>query len=237
MTFVDDPGALPHNVKRARAPSQSAPGGTRHSLPPDLPFATILVAARGGDKTALSALYRRFLPAVYRFILARVSGVALAEDLTSDTFMAMLEGIGTVRAQDELGFATWLLRIARNEVGQYYRRQRARPDLVPTLPERHEPAAVADEDDPLTVLTARESWGEVVTALDQLTQEQRFVVLYRCVHGYSTEDVGRALGKPANAIRGLQFRALASLARALGAQRDDQARPMQGGRQGHAPRG
>jgi len=182
-------------------------------------------------------LYRRFLPAVYRFIISRVNGVTLAEDLTSDTFMAMLEGIGSVRAQDELGFATWLLRIARSEVGQHYRRLRARPDLVPTLPERHEPASVADEDDPLAVLTARESWAEAVTALDQLTQEQRFVVLYRCVHGYSAEDVGRALGKPANAIRGLQFRALTSLARTLGARRDGQARPVLGGRQRHAPRG
>jgi len=237
MILVDESGALPHNSKSASTPHQRATGGVRHSLPPDLPFATILAAARGGDKAALSALYRRFLPAVYRFILARVNGAPLAEDLTSDTFMAMLEGITTVRAEDELGFATWLLRIARNEVGQYYRRQHARPDLVSMPPERHEPAAVAEEDDPLTVLTARESWGEVVTALDQLTQEQRLVVLYRCVHGYSTEEVGRAMGKPANAIRGLQFRALASLARTLGARRDGQARPVQGGRHGHAPRG
>jgi RNA polymerase sigma-70 factor (ECF subfamily) len=185
----------------------------------------------------LSALYRRFLPAVYRFILARVNGAPLAEDLTSDTFLAMLDKIEDVRAEDELGFATWLLRIARNEVGQHYRRLRARPELVPSLPERQEPAAVADEDDPLVVLTARESWDEVVVALDQLTQEQRFVVLYRCVHGYSTEEVGHALGKPANAIRGLQFRALSSLARTLEAQRHSQAQPARGGRAGHAPRG
>jgi RNA polymerase sigma-70 factor (ECF subfamily) len=234
---VDDTGTLPHNAKSARAPNQRASGGTRQTFPPDLPFATILAGARGGDKAALSALYRRFVPAVYRFILSRVNEAPLAEDLTSETFMAMLEGIGTVRAEDELGFATWLLRIARNEVGQHYRRQRARPELVSMLTEPHEPAAVADEDDPLAVLTARESWGEVVTALDQLTPEQRLVVLYRCVYGYSTEEVGHVLGKPANAIRGLQFRALTSLARTLGAPRNSQARPVQGGRQGHAPRG
>jgi RNA polymerase sigma-70 factor (ECF subfamily) len=234
---VDDSGTLPHNATSVQAPSQSAPGETRNTLPPDLPFATILARARGGDKAALSALYRRFLPAVYRFILSRVDGAPLAEDLTSETFMAMLEGIGTVRAEDELGFATWVLRIARNEIGQHYRRLRARPDLVPTLPERYEPVAVADEDDPLAVLTARESWGEVVTALNQLTPEQRVVVLYRCVHGYSTEEVGHVLGKPANAIRGLQFRALTSLARTLGAQGSGQTRPVRGGRAGHAPRG
>jgi RNA polymerase sigma factor (sigma-70 family) len=77
-------------------------------------------------------------------------------------------------------------------------------------------AATAEADDPLHILTARESWSEVATALNRLTEEQRMVVLYRCVLGYSTEEVGQLLGKPAGTIRALQFRALAQLSRLLG---------------------
>jgi DNA-directed RNA polymerase specialized sigma24 family protein len=53
--------------------------------------------------------------------------------------------------------------------------------------------------------------------LQTLTEEQRIVVVYRCALGYATTEVAQLLGKPENAVRGLQFRALASLSRHLAA--------------------
>jgi RNA polymerase sigma-70 factor (ECF subfamily) len=178
-------------------------------------FEHVLERGRARDADALSLLYRRFLPVVYRFLLARVSDVPLAEDLTSETFFAVMGGIADVRATDELGFATWVLGIARNKLSQHFRRLKGRREIPMTLAETDEPPTTAEEDDPLLVITARESWAEVVAALNLLTPEQRMVLLHRCVLGRSTEDVARMMGKPANAIYGLQFRALASLARHL----------------------
>jgi RNA polymerase sigma-70 factor (ECF subfamily) len=166
------------------------------------------------DQQAVSLLYKRFLPTVYRYALARVGDPHSAEDVTSETFFAMLESIGKVQASDELGFAAWLLGIARNKSLMHFRRLRGQPSLVSDYPEEIE--AVADASDPLHILTARESWGEVASALDRLTEEQRSVVLYRCVLGYSSEEVGQLLGKQAGAIRAVQLRALASLAGLLG---------------------
>src|SRR5262249_44745634 len=140
--------------------------------------------------------------------------------VTSETFFAIVEGIGATRAQDELGFTAWILGIARNKVAMHFRRLHARPEEPRSLPEEEHPPSVADAGDPLTIITARESWAEVVAGLNQLTEDQRTVVLYRCVLGYSTEDVARMLEKQPNAIRALQFRALASLARHLSATPD-----------------
>ena len=56
----------------------------------------------------------------------------------------------------------------------------------------------------------------MAAALGRLTEEQRSVLLYRCVLGYSAEEVGQLLGKQAGAIRAVQLRALASLASLLG---------------------
>jgi RNA polymerase sigma-70 factor (ECF subfamily) len=75
--------------------------------------------------------------------------------------------------------------------------------------------ASAEEGDPLAIITAREDWAEVVAALNALTEDQRSVVLYRCLFGYSTEEVARILEKRPGAVRALQFRALASLVRLL----------------------
>src|SRR5262249_54144124 len=105
---------------------------------------------------------------------------------------------------------------ARNKISLHFRRLRGLPAFQSELPEAAEPFTTADEDDPLTIITSRESWSEVVQALNRLTEEQRAVVLYRCLLGYSTDEVARLLGKQPGTIRALQFRALASLARHLG---------------------
>jgi RNA polymerase sigma factor (sigma-70 family) len=75
--------------------------------------------------------------------------------------------------------------------------------------------ASAEEGDPLAIITAREDWAEVVSALNTLTDDQRNVVLYRCLLGYTTEEVAQLLEKRPGAIRALQFRALTSLVRLL----------------------
>jgi RNA polymerase sigma-70 factor (ECF subfamily) len=185
--------------------------------PPTLPFETALLRAKALDERCLSLLYARFLPVIYRYHLARLGDLHVAEDLTAETFVAMVEQIARTRATDELGFAAWLLAIARNKYLMYLRARRRRPAPVYGVSDELPLYTRADEDDPLAVLSARESWSEVVAALDALTEEQRNVVLYRCVLGYSAEEVGALLGKQAGAVRAMQLRALSSLARRLGA--------------------
>jgi RNA polymerase sigma-70 factor (ECF subfamily) len=162
-------------------------------------------------------LYRRFLPIVYHYALAHVGNTTHAEDVTSETFYAMVDGIASTRAQDESSFTAWLLGIAHNMVSRHHRMRRARPETSLLLTEDAHPLAIAEEADPQTVIAVRERWSEIVDALRLLTEEQRTVVVYRCALGYSTAEVAGMLGKPENAVRGLQFRALTSLSRHLAA--------------------
>jgi RNA polymerase sigma-70 factor, ECF subfamily len=196
-------------------------GGTGLTWPPELPFEFAIERARELDRSALGMLYRRFMPVVYRYVLARVGTVPAAEDVTSETFFAVVDGIQSMRAHDELTFAAWVLGIARNKVAMYFRSLRTRevePESL--LPENEQPLATAQAGDPLAIITARESWAEVVAALNKLTEDQQTVLLYRCVLGYSTYEIAELLQKQPNAIRVLQFRALASLARHLGISRE-----------------
>jgi RNA polymerase sigma-70 factor (ECF subfamily) len=197
--------------------ASEASGGTGYTWPPGLPFGPALERARQMDQTAISMLYRRFLPIVYRYALTHVGNAAQAEDVTSETFYAMVDGIASTRAQDESSFTAWLLGIAHNKVARHYRALRARPEVPLALIEDAQPFTVAEEADPQAVVAIRERWSDVVAALRFLTDEQRTVVVYRCALGYSTTEVAEMLGKPENAVRGLQFRALASLSRHLGA--------------------
>jgi RNA polymerase sigma-70 factor (ECF subfamily) len=187
---------------------------------PDFP--ALLGRARALDRDALGTLYDRYLPAVYRFVLARVGDPHLAEDLTADTFMAMVESIERARADDELSFAAWLFGVARNKVAEHLRRRATRGRLAPEVEmDATEPLALAEADDPLGVVIARERWAAVAAALRELTDEQRDVVLYRCMLGYDTDEVARLLGRQPGAVRALQFRALSALARRLSASGTD----------------
>ena len=73
--------------------------------------------------------------------------------------------------------------------------------------------------DPAQRAEARDEWDTVVKAINTLTEEQRQVLIGRLILGYDVETVARMLGKKANAIRALQFRALQSLQRLLGNER------------------
>lgn len=183
--------------------------------PQNVAFPKVIELAKAREQAAISLLYRRFLPVIYRYVLARVADIPTAEDLTSETFFAMVRGIAATRAQDELAFVAWLLGIARYQVLMHYRRVKKQNEVE--LPPHFEDDLhnIAEDGDPLLILTARESWAETAQALEQLTPDQKTVVLYRCVLGYPTEEVAAMMNKRPGTVRALQFRALAALAKNL----------------------
>ena len=69
---------------------------------------------------ALLALYDRALPAVYGYLLPRCGAASLAEDLTSETFLAAVDA---VRRDDAPAVSTpWLVGVARHKLVDHWRR-------------------------------------------------------------------------------------------------------------------
>jgi RNA polymerase sigma-70 factor (ECF subfamily) len=183
--------------------------------------------ARRGESEALSQLYRQFLPGIFGYIATRVPDRATAEDLTSDVFLKMIEGVSHLRATDEAGFAAWLLQIARITVAGYYRKREHQPALVSLEPGDQEEEGVGNSEanlrnypslDPAERAESQDEWNSVVKAINTLTEEQRQVLIGRLILGYDVATVARMIGKKANAVKALQFRALQSLHRQLGKQ-------------------
>jgi RNA polymerase sigma-70 factor, ECF subfamily len=191
-------------------------------------FPSLLEGARRGESEAISGLYRRFLSGVFWYIAARVPDRYIAEDLTSEVFLEMVEGVHKVRAKDEATFAAWLFQIARITVAGYYRKHERIPasiSLETTLQEddggRKIVATNHPETDPVRWAEARDEWQIVVQAINALTEEQRQVLVGRLILGYDVATVAQMVGKKANAVKALQFRALNSLQRLL--QKQDQS--------------
>jgi RNA polymerase sigma-70 factor (ECF subfamily) len=185
-------------------------------------FHSLLDHARQGEAEAISVLYRQFLSSVFWYIAARIPDRSVAEDLTSEVFLKMVEGIHKLRGNSEATFASWLFQIARITIAGYYRKHKHIPasiSLETTLWEDDGDTTVISishpESDPARWTEARDEWDTVAQAINALTEEQRQVLVGRLILGYDVATVARMIGKKANAVKALQFRALKSLQRLL----------------------
>src|SRR5438874_9345374 len=170
----------------------------------------LLDRARNGQSEALSTLYHHFLPGVFGYIASRTADRSTAEDLTSEVFLKMVEGIHQVKANNEAGFAAWLLQVARITVADYYRKREKQPTLVSLEATLWEDDGMSDKSDviaasdptsdPVQWSEAHEQWSTVVGAINLLTEEQRQVLISRLILGYDVATVAQMMGKKANAV-------------------------------------
>jgi len=172
-------------------------------------FPQILDAARQGDHPALERLYRDTAPVVLGYL--RGLGAPDAEDVTGEVYVAMVSGLSRFDG-DERQFRSWLLTIAHRRRADAARRWARRPEdpVAPeALPDGVTPSSTS------ALATSRIEVAQVLAAIDELTGDQRAVLLLRTVADLSIEQVAEILGKPVTAVKALQRRAQASLLRHL----------------------
>jgi RNA polymerase sigma-70 factor (ECF subfamily) len=172
----------------------------------------LVTAAQSGDGEAFGQLYDRYVDVVHRYIAYRVSNHALAEDLTSETFLRALRRISSYTWQGR-DFGAWLVTIARNLIADHYKSSRyklelATSDLVEAGAER---SADSPEDEVLTGITNT----TLFEAVKKLNPEQQECIVLRFLQGMSVAETATILGKNENAIKALQYRAVKSLGRML----------------------
>jgi RNA polymerase sigma-70 factor (ECF subfamily) len=156
-----------------------------------------------GDAAALGQIYDAYATRIFKYLYRRLGSVPLAEDLTADVFVRLVETSGTPHfCRGSL--APWLYRLAHNRLVDHYRRHRES-----ALPDDADFAA--DEVEAVGVHR-----GELRVALTRLTSDQQQVIVLKFVEGLSNSEIAAALDKPEGAVKSLQHRALASLRRLLG---------------------
>jgi len=161
--------------------------------------------AQQGDRAALEELYLIHFDRIYGYLHVSVGNRHDAEDLTTQTFLKMLESIGKFRWQ-KAPFSAWLFRIAHNLAMDHFRaRRRWQPEEeVPEPPGSEEPSAEME---------AMQSIGRqsMLDLIETLSPEQQQVLTLKFVFNFPNAEVATILGKTEGAVKSLQHRALASL--------------------------
>lgn len=158
----------------------------------------LVARLQAGEESAFVELVTRYQARLVRFAEATVGSRAVAEEVTQDTWLAVMRGIE--RFEGRSSFQTWLFRIllnrARSAMGREVRA--GRPD--DNVEERFDasgawatpPVPWSDQVDDR--MAAEDLAARVQDLLPELPEHQRQVVILRDVNGVSAEDVASLLG-------------------------------------------
>ncbi len=151
------------------------------------------------DSAAFAELYRRHVNHVFRFLLLHTSSAADAEDLTAQTFIAVLERLDRYEPQGR--FRMWLLAIARHKAADFFRknRQMVALEMVEHIPD---PEPLPDE-----TANQRLELDRVMEALRHLSPDRAEALILRVFGEYTAAETAEIMGKSEAAVKMLVHRA------------------------------
>jgi RNA polymerase sigma-70 factor (ECF subfamily) len=171
--------------------------------------------AQQGDRDALEELYLIHFDRIYSYLHVTVGNRHDAEDLTTQTFLKMLESIGKFR-WGTAPFSAWLFRIAHNLAMDHFRASR-RWQPEEEVPEPEPDESTSAEAGALDAIGRK----SMLDLIDDLSTEQQQVLTLKFVFGFSNGEAATILAKTEGAVKSLQHRALVTLHRKLDKQEGD----------------
>jgi len=182
--------------------------------------------ARDGVEVAYRELLRRYERPVFSLIYRMVRDRELAEDLTQETFVKVLNALD--RYRPEFKFSSWIFKIANNAAIDQLRRKEldtlsleGGPDAV--TPDRVEATSLQVGDiseSPLEELEARELGSAIELAIGRLRPEYRACIIMRHVDGRPYDEIAEILDLPLGTVKTYIHRARAELRETLGPLRE-----------------
>ncbi len=169
---------------------------------------TLLARARQLDPEALALIHDTYYSSIYRYIAFRVGERETAEDLASEVFTRLLTALHDRHAPQNT-LRGWLYSVAARVVADHHRRGYRTPEV------ELDESLISNDHDPAAIVESKLTQEALKQAMQELTEEQRHVLGLRFGADMPIQDVAHTLGKSEGAIKQLQARAVAALARKL----------------------
>ena len=157
------------------------------------------------DPQAFAELYRRHVRNIYRYHLAHTNNVKDAEDLTSQTFMAALEGIRSFRRTGP--YITWLIGIASRKRALFFRRRGSKTE-VPLDAALHIPTPGLPTD---KAAARRLQMDQILGVLKTISRDRAEAIILCFFSELNFAEAGLVLGKSEAAVKMLISRGLQDL--------------------------
>ena len=157
---------------------------------------TLAVRMKKGDRKAAAELYDELLPKVHGFFFSRTSKREVAEDLTHDLFVRLIEKI-ELFDESKGGFVVWFWQVARRMLVDHYRKKQETPF---SRFEESEIEAMALAPDPPDV-DDKMRYEKVSLFIRMLSEDERDLFELRYVADLPYEEIAEITGKSEGALR------------------------------------
>ena len=186
----------------------------------------VVQRALQGEEVAYRELIRRYERPVFSLIFRMVRDRELAEDLSQETFIKVLNAIDSYRP--EFKFSSWVFKIANNTAIDHLRRRELDTLSIEGSPHAVTPEAVqatalqlgAPRTSPLEAVEAKELGTAIEQAISRLRPEYRSCIILRHLEGRSYEEIAEILSLPLGTVKTYIHRARNALRELLGPLRD-----------------
>lgn len=176
----------------------------------------LLQRAQKGDPTGFDGVYLLYADRVFRYLMVRSSSAEMAEEVTAQVFLRLLQKINLYRIapKDNVAiFSAWLYRLAHNRFVDLLRKQN-RTNAVSL----DRVQVIVDKDEHLQTVEDRIDFDVIVSKLNLLNEQQRTVLVLRFIEDYSIAETAEIMQKNEGAVKALQHRALENLRRHMKAE-------------------
>lgn len=174
----------------------------------DLPDADLIARVQAGDKNAYRPLVVRYQARVHAMVLGMVRDAEEAKDIVQNAFIKAYQNLDSFRT--ESSFYTWIYRIAMNLAIDHCRKGKRRKtssfdEAVASRDDDGELLLTHHADSPHKALARKQLQARIFRAMDELTEEQREVVLLREVEGLSYKEIADSMGIPEGTVMSRLF--------------------------------
>lgn len=166
-----------------------------------------LIDRARNDSTAFVQLYRSHYDAVFRYCMHRLFERQVAEDITSEVFLKVVENFDGFKG-DVKQFRCWLYRIATNAVNNHLRKTARRNRLLKIAREQAE-CQVAD------CVGSTEKLAVLKEAIFSLRPRYQTIITLRFFENLKLIEIAEVLGSSPSTLRSQLTRALAKLRKVL----------------------
>ena len=167
--------------------------------------------AQANDRAAFNEIVLRYKSKVYNYIHRMVASASDAEDLTQETFVRAYVSIHSFQSRASLN--TWLFRIATNQCIDYSRRNKKAQGMTTSLSQENDDEDETQRDipdvafDPQRLLLNKELGTQLETALRELPEKLRTVVLLYDIEGLAYEEIAAIVACPLGTVKSRLFNA------------------------------
>lgn len=171
----------------------------------------LVAGCRSGDGACHRRLFDKYAGKVHGFARRFLADDQHAEDVTQEVFLRVFRKLDGFRGESR--FSTWLFRVTLNSC-KNKRRTLDRQQRFD--PERFRAERKDEEGPPERALAERTLGERIDSALSELSEEQRAVLLLKALDELSYREIGDMFGQSENQVRGKLYRARKAFREALG---------------------